>query len=217
MQVNAPEVNASQVTAPYEEAFFRKFLYIALVCLAYSLWCLYDGVVAYPAKLERSKIYYEEMANLTGPEREKAWLDRTTAENWPPLIEKTPAEIENDIFTQYLQIGICLLIAIPMLLKYGLARGTFIVATDDEIRPSWRKSAIPFASITKIDKSRWKQKGVAKLYYTEANQTRTFVLDDFKFAQTEMAKIMERAERDLPDSAIIGPRQVNNNANNVNT
>lgn len=201
-----------QVNAPHEEAFFRKFLYIALVCLAYSLWCLYDGLVEYPAKLGRSKVYHEEMANLTGPEREKAWLDRTTSENWPPQIEKTPAEIESDIFVQYLQIGVCLLIAIPMLLKYFLARGSFILATEDEIRPSWRKTAIPFASITKIDKSRWKRKGLAKLFYTVGDKSQTFILDDFKFSQAEIAKIMERAERDLPDSAIIGPRQETNTA-----
>jgi hypothetical protein len=196
-----------QVKALYEEGFFRKFLYIALVCLAYSVWCLYDGLIAYPADLLRSKVYYEEMASLEEAARQTAWLDRTTAEGWPVYVPKPPSDIENGIVQQYLQIAVCLLIAIPLLFKYFLARGTSIEANDEEIRPSWCKVIIPFAAITKIDKTRWKQKGLAKLYYTVNDRTKTFVLDDFKFAQAEMAKIMARAERDLPDAAIVGPRQ----------
>ncbi|MDP1562463.1 MAG: hypothetical protein Q8M16_13880 [Pirellulaceae bacterium] len=196
-----------QVKARYEEAFFRKFLYIALVCAAYSLWCLYDGIVKYPADLVRAKVYHEDMKDLDSAAREKAWLDRTTSEDWKPLVPDAPADIEQDISQQYMQIAVCLLIAIPMFLKYFLARGTYIEATDTEIRPSWLKTAIPFESITKIDKTRWKKKGIAKLYYSVGSVSKSFTLDDFKFAQTEMAMIMARAERDLPDSAIIGLRQ----------
>jgi hypothetical protein len=196
-----------QVKASYEESFFRKFLYIAIVCLGYSLWCLWDGLIAYPAKLERAKVYHNEMASLESSQRDKAWIERITAEGWPEHVPETPAEIENDIIQQYLQIAVCLLIAIPMLLKYFLARGTSIEATDVEIRPSWAKEAIPYAAITKIDKSKWKKKGIARLYYTAGDRSKSFIMDDFKFAQTEMATIMARAERDLPDSAILGPRQ----------
>lgn len=196
-----------QVKALYEEGFFRKFLYIGLVCLAYSAWCLYDGMVAYPAKLERAKVYHVEMADLESTQREKAWLDRTSQEGWENYVPETPAEIENDIFQQYLQIAVCLLIAVPMLLKYFFARGTYIEADDEEIRPSWNKNVIPFAAITKIDKTKWIKKGIAKVYYSVGTASKSFVMDDFKFARTEMAAIMSRAERDLPDSAIIGPRQ----------
>ncbi|MBL8890348.1 MAG: hypothetical protein JNL67_10245 [Planctomycetaceae bacterium] len=195
------------VKAQYEEGFFRKFLYIALVCFGYSVWCLYDGWIAYPAKLVQANVYHGELANLEGDERDKAWLDRTTAEGWPTHVPKTPEEIKNDIVQQYVQIAVCLVIAIPLLLKYLLARGTFIEATEAEIRPSWYKTAIPFAAIAKIDKARWAKKGIAKLFYTIDGRTKIFTMDDFKFAQAEMAQIMLRAERDLPDSAIIGPRQ----------
>lgn len=195
------------VKAQYEEGFFRKFLYVALVCLAYGVWCLYDGLVAYPAKLVQANVYHGELKNLEGDQRDKAWLDRTTAEGWPTHVPKEPEEIENDIVQQYLQIAVCLLIAIPMLLKYFLARGTFIEATEDEIRPSWTKTVIPFAAITKIDKAKWAKKGLAKIFYTVDGKTKVFTVDDFKFAQAEVAQIMTRAERDLPDSAIIGPRQ----------
>lgn len=195
-----------QVQAAYQEAFFRKFLFIALICFAYGLWCLYDGLVAYPAKLERARVYHVEMAEL-GDGREAAWLERTQAESWPIPIPDKPEKIESDIVTQFVQIGIVLAIGIPMLLKYLLARGTFVAADDEAIRPSWRRDSIPFAAITKIDKTRWEAKGIAKLTYTTAKGERTFVMDDFKFARAEMAQIMARAERDLPDVAINGPRQ----------
>lgn len=195
-----------QIQAAYQESFFRKFLFIALICFAYGLWCLYDGLVAYPAKLERSKVYHVEMAEL-GEGREAAWLERTQSEGWPIYIPDKPEKIESDIVTQFVQIGIVLVIGIPMLLKYLLARGTYVAADDEAIRPSWRRDVIPFAAITKIDKSRWGPKGIAKLTYTQDGGERTFIMDDFKFARAEMAQIMERAERDLPDNAIIGSRQ----------
>jgi hypothetical protein len=88
-----------------------------------------------------------------------------------------------------------------------LARGTYVAADDDAIRPSWRRDPIPFSAITKIDKTRWEAKGIAKLTYTTDGGERAFTLDDFKFARAEMAQIMARAERDLPDNAIIGARQ----------
>lgn len=195
------------VKAQSEEGFFRKFLYIALVCLAYSVWCLYDGLIAYPAKLVQSNVYHGELASLEGDQRDKAWLERTITEGWPTHVPKAPDEIKNDIVKQYMQIAVCLVIAIPMLLKYFLARGTYVEATEDEIRPSWTKTVIPFASITKIDKAKWAKKGIAKLFYTVDGKTKMFTMDDFKFVQADMALIMTRAERDLPDSAIIGPRQ----------
>lgn len=196
-----------QIRAAYQESFFRKFLFIALICFAYGLWCLYDGLVAYPAKLERAKVYHVEMSELAEA-REAAWLERTLTEGWPIYIPDKPDKIESDIVTQFVQIGIVLAIGIPMLLKYLLARGTCVAADDQAIRPSWRRDVIPFSAITKIDKTRWEAKGIAKLTYATDGGERTFTLDDFKFARPELAQIMARAERDLPDSAIIGPRQV---------
>jgi hypothetical protein len=195
-----------QIQADYQEPFFRKFLLISLICFAYGLWCLYDGLVAYPANLERAKVYHVEMAEL-GEEREAAWLERTQTEGWPIPIPDKPDKIEGEIVTQFVQIGIVLAIGIPMLLKYLLARGTYVAADDDAIRPSWRRDPIPFSAITKIDKTRWEAKGIAKLTYTTDGGERAFTLDDFKFARAEMAQIMARAERDLPDNAIIGARQ----------
>jgi len=194
------------IRADYEEGFFRKFLLIALVCFAYSLWCLYDGLIAYPAKLQRAQVYHTELAPL-GEQRSKAWIERTEQKGWPQDIPKEPAKIENDIVWQYIQIAICLVIGVPLLLKYALARGTYIEADQQEIRPSWRTRAIPVAAISKIDKSRWKKKGIAKLYYQIEGQSHSFVLDDFKFARQPMSEIMSLAERNLPDTAIIGTRE----------
>jgi hypothetical protein len=140
-----------QVHAAYQESFFRKFLFIALICFAYALWCLYDGLGAYPAKLERAQVYHGEMLEMAEG-REAAWLERTQTEGWPIHIPDKPEKIESDITTQFVQIGIVLAIGIPMLLKYLLARGTYVAADDQAIRPSWRREAIPFAAITKIDK-----------------------------------------------------------------
>jgi hypothetical protein len=194
------------VRADYEEGFFRKFLLIALVCFAYSIWCLYDGWIAYPAKLQRAEVYHTEMAPL-GEERSKAWIERTEKEGWPQDIPKEPAKIENDIVWQYIQIGICLLVGVPLLLKYLMARGSYIEADGQSIRPSWRSQPVPLDAITKIDKSRWKKKGIAKLFYQVDGQTYSFVMDDFKFARQPMSEIMSLAERNLPDTSIVGPRE----------
>jgi len=194
------------IRADYCERYFRKFFYIFLACLAWSLYCLYDAWIAYPANLVRANVYYSEFADL-GDDRARAWIARTEQEGWSSDVPKEPAKIENDIIAQYVQIAICMAIGIPMLLKYLWARGSYIEANEREIKPSWT-GAVPFAEIEKIDKTRWERKGVAKLHYKTGNQSSIFTMDDFKFERQPMAKIMAFAEKDLPDAAIIGgPRE----------
>ncbi len=194
-----------QVRANCDEKFFIRFLIIGIVCLAYSLWCLYDGLIAYPEELVRSEIYHNDFAG-GGEEAQAAWLQRTEQEGWSALIPRDPEKIRNGIVLQYIQIAVCLVVGIPMILKYLMARGSFIEANQDEIRPSWTKP-VPFTTIAKIDKTRWEKKGIAKLHYQSDGATKVFVMDDFKFSRPEMAAIMAFAEKDLDDSAIIGGKR----------
>lgn len=194
------------IRANYDEKFFRKFLYIALVLFAYSVWCLYDGLVAYPAKLVRAKVYHEELAGAN-EDRDRLWLERVEQEGWPEYVPEVPEKVQNGIDWQYIQLIGCFAVAIPMVLKYVLARGSFVEADDNELRPSWTKP-VSLDAVTKVDKSRWAKKGIAKVYYQAEGKSQVFVMDDFKFDRAAMSQIMRRIEARLDDSAVIGgPRE----------
>lgn len=183
------------------EGYFRRFLYIFLGCFAYSMWCLYDGMIAYPAKLERAMVYHEQLDEAE--DRNAEWLIIAQEKGWPEFVPETPAHIRNGITYQWGQIALLSLIGIPMLLKYVLAFGSYVEASETELKPSWR-APILISSISKIDKSRWQEKGIAKVFYQENQKTQKFVMDDFKYEREVMSEIMSRLESQSPNVVIIG-------------
>ena len=48
-----------KIRADSNNGFLQRFLLIAIVCLGFGLYCLYDGFVAYPAELIRSTAFYD--------------------------------------------------------------------------------------------------------------------------------------------------------------
>ncbi len=189
------------IRADYCDKYFRRFLYIFIGCAAYSAYCLYDALIGYPPKFEPAKIYHVELKGST--DRSTEWQKIATEKGWSTYVPKTVEEIENDISQQYAQIILCSVIGLPMLLKYLAARGSFVQANENEIKPSWKK-AIALDSIKKIDKTKWAEKGIAVVSYQVNNVANVFKLDDFKFDRKPMTEIIRLIESKLGDDAIIG-------------
>lgn len=188
-------------TAPLNHRYFLKFLAIAGICVALMGWFLYDGMIGYPYKLEAAEAYYGEPKFKDDP---KAWYEFAGQNGWNREIPKEPEEIRNEITGQYFWALLCAVLAIPFFLKYVTALGSYIEATPEEIRPSWR-AAIPINTISKIDKTKWKDKGVTRIYF---GNNESFVFDDFKFERKPMGRILQWVEADLSDSQIVGgPRE----------
>lgn len=201
--------------ANYDKKFFRRFLYVAIGCLAFTGWCFYDAQIKYPKELERAKIYWtksddpgEKYEGMDGSK----WREVAAEKNWSTSHPKMPDKIEHSIQSQYLYAAICTLIGLPCLFKWFRARGTWVEANETELTTSWG-SGFQFKDITSIDKTKWEKKGLANVHHQSNGQPATFVLDDFKFDRATMSKIVESIENGLSDEQITGAdREVEINA-----
>jgi hypothetical protein len=215
------------IRAPYDPKYFRRFLWITLACVAYSAWCCYDAWVAYPAKGKIAVAYESAKAEFDkvnppatkkdefalGPTPQEAKWARTWRElakknglpETPP--EKTAKEIREDIGKQYFMMVLCGLVGLPSLLKWFRGRGTWVEGNEELIRNS-RGQEFRIADITKIDKTKWEDKGIAKIYYQGENKRKgKFVMDDFKYQREPMSKIMAYAQANLSPEQIIGDEE----------
>lgn len=182
--------------------YFLRFLAIGAICLAMAGWFLYDAKIGYPKRFEYLEAY-ESNPEFHAAESKAEWYKFAESKGWPQQIPSSREEIESEISGQYVFMGISLVIALPFFLKYFLALGSYIEATPEELRPSWRKP-IALASIEKIDKTKWSEKGITKIYY---DGQRKFVFDDFKFEREPMGVILGWIEDKLDDDKIVGGKR----------
>ena len=99
--------------------------------------------------------------------------------------------------------GLCALIGIPALLKWYLAKGTWVEGDETTIRSSKGKE-VAIGQITKINKRKWEEKGLATIYYSDNGKSKKFVMDDFKYDREPMGQLMRYAEANLTADQIVG-------------
>lgn len=194
------------VRADYDPKYFRRFLLIAVGCIAFTGWCFYDALVKYPAELERAVVYWEESdeygEKYEGMERTR-WREVVADRNWPTAPPRKPDKIEKAITSQYFYAAICLLIGIPCLFKWFTARGSWIEGSDTELTTSWG-STIAYKDIEKLDKTKWERKGITRIHHQSGGNPGIFIFDDFKFNRARMSEILTRIEEGLKDEQIEG-------------
>ena len=195
--------------ANFEPAFFRKFLFISLACLGFSLWCFYDALVVYPAEQQRAFAYEKISEELTEKDQVEnisaTWRAYAEQQNWDSeRPEKTAKEVGEDVGKQYFMVVICTLFGVPCFIKWMRGRGTWIEGDEVLIRNS-RGQEVPVADITKIDKRKWEKKGIAYVHHSrDGKKQKPFVMDDFKYERDAMSKILMFAEANLSEDQIVG-------------
>ncbi|MEL6109789.1 MAG: hypothetical protein AAFU85_27575, partial [Planctomycetota bacterium] len=102
-----------------------------------------------------------------------------------------------------LMIAFCMLFGIPAVILWMGGQGTWIEGDETMLRNS-RGVEVPIDSIVKIDKRRWPEKGIAKIYYEVDGKTKKFVMDDFKYHRETMGELMKFAEANLTEDQLIG-------------
>lgn len=197
------------IRANVDNKFIRRFLYIAVGCFLFMLWGLYDGLVTSPKELERSLKYLEliekrDNNEITEDQRSKMWGEAAAANNWAVSQPKTPKDAQNYVYFQWFVFGVGLLLGIFFLFKYLRLLNSWMEADDAGVTTSWGKS-LQFQQIKSINKRKWANKGIAKVYYEDAaGAERVMVFDDFKYQRESMGEIMQLAEAGLSDEQIIG-------------
>lgn len=199
-----------KIRAESNNGFLQRFLLIAIVCMGFGLYCLYDGFIAYPRELERSTAYYAyhdlETEDGTGSSQEfEAQWEALALENGWSLDKpkKRPAIIRSDIIWQYGMATVAFLVGVPVLYNYFSTRNSWMESDGDQITTSWGQS-MKFDQVLRIDKKRWEKKGIAKIAYTEGEQPRTLVIDDFKYDRAAMGEILEQIESSVDREKIVG-------------
>ena len=205
---------SDMLRADYSPAYFRRFLWVALGCLAYSGWCCYDALVAYPKKGVIAAAHDQLRVEFEKAEQDvsglpEAWRAVAKQKGWPlERPEKTAEEVASDIGKQYMMIIMCAIVGLPALWKWNSGRGTWIEGDEQMLRNN-KGQELKIAEITKIDKRKWEDKGIATIHYSpDGKGKKKFLMDDFKFDREPMGKLMRFAEANLKPDQINGKSEV---------
>ena len=190
-----------QLHADFSNSFRNRYLIVGIVLTGFTFWCLYDGLVTYPKQREQTQepwdTYHEikEKAGTDQPSEtaiQKQWEAIASEKGWSTEFPPEEPKTDNDITVQYIMAAITGCLALPFLVSYFRSRGQWVELDDDGIRTS-RGQEFRLDQITVVDKRKWKNKGIAIIFYLrpEDGREKKFVLDAFKFQATPTDQMME--------------------------
>lgn len=186
------------VRAKISRAYLGKFGVIALACFGIALWFVYDGAIAYPAQRERALKYIE----LESEDRLDEWENMARERGWPVEPPGEPKE-ELDFFVQFVMAGIVLLPGLICSALFLLHLGRWIELEEGRIRTSSGKS-FELGEIVRLDKKKWREKGIARITYQNGRRTSRVVLDDWKYDTEPTKEILRAIESQIPVDRIVG-------------
>lgn len=190
-----------------EKNFLLKYLLIGIGCLGFAAYSLYDGLIAYPAKLPRAEAFYKLKSDesLSPEELNAKWTAIATENGWSPkrlTKSEYPDQIRNKIVFQWVFLAIGLGVGIPCLIWYFKNKGTWIEQTEDGLRHSSGKE-VKISQITKFDKKKWLNKGIGVIHYEDRGAAMKFVVDDLKYNRKTMDEIVCWLESQIEPEMIV--------------
>ena len=190
-----------QVKAETWSGHRNRIALIALVCLGFACWCLYDAVVRYPTDNEIVETYENLLPAET---RDDQWPQVAREHGWPEEPNGLPHRHEpSDIFTQYVMLAISGSIGLVFGFTALRCLGRWIACDENGLTTSWGQS-VAFDQITRLNLRRWK-KGYATVYYTHEGNERKLAIDDWKFDREPTDQIVAEVQARLSPEQIDGP------------
>jgi len=182
------------IRADVQMSYFRKFLWIAIACVAGIGWCAFDAWVTYPKKMEIAKAFESLPDTDEGLEQ---WTQLAEKNGWSPQVpSKSSQEVQGLVNNQYLMILCLTVVGMFMFLKWYLPRGSWIEGDENHFQNS-RGKRVDLDSLVSIDTTRWEEKGIAVLRFNAGWRSRKFVLDDFKYDEEATGKLLEIAKQKI--------------------
>ncbi|MFN0130872.1 MAG: hypothetical protein ACKV19_29775 [Verrucomicrobiales bacterium] len=171
------EPTNSPIVCPTTPWYARRKLLMFAMLAAFAGWFYKDYKWGYP---EKARIYAEYKKVIAQPDGLAQWEKIAGENGW----NKQPDEITPDKIGEQGKFAVGLgLGALAVLVTFLINRGKKLTADADTFTPAGSRTPIPFASVTRVDKTRWKHKGLAYAYYKDAGGAeRKAVIDDLKFA-----------------------------------
>jgi len=181
-----------QVRATSSFNYQWRLAVIGGVCFLFSLWCLYDGLVAYPAHNVKANKFIE----LQEAGRLEEWEPYAESQGWSTDEPDAPKG-DLSIATQFLMAGITMPIGLLFGFSFFRYRGRWVEANDDGLDSSWT-GPIPWDAIKDMDVSRWRSKGIAVVsYQRDKGEAGRLILDDWKYEREATDEIFKRVEEHL--------------------
>jgi hypothetical protein len=199
------------LVCPTTPWYTRRMLLMFAMLAVFAGWFFKDYRWGYPKK---AAVYAEYQKVIAQPDGKAQWTRLSQENGWDdPPDEITPDKIGTQgKFAVGLGLG-----ALGVLLFFFLQRGQTLTADATGFTPPGAKAPIPFASVTRVDKTRWKHKGLAYAYYKDSTHgERKAVIDDLKFAGADRVldrllsvfngEIIDVAEEPASDADEASPR-----------
>lgn len=191
---------SSVLRADYNPKFYTRFLLLGIGAFAVMGWFLYDGLYGWPLANERYEAYTSMVEEGKGSQWEEYALSRGWDTDAP---EEKDKHEQADIYGQFGWAGGCAVIGVLLLLRVFLARGQWMESDGQTLTTSWGKS-FPMSAVTKIDKRKWANKGLAYLTYEVDGTSGKFTVDDFKFHRENTDAILYQIEQAAGVDKIVG-------------
>jgi hypothetical protein len=180
--------------------FLWRLAAIAIVCLGCSLYCLYDGAIAYPKQHEAAVVYKQlKDKGFESGEFFAQWDKIAKERGWST---KKPKD-DLDILKQYVMAG-CLVVP-GLLYVFLLFRSwrRWIEFNETGLRTSWGQT-LAFDQVVALDKKKWKKKGIAVIRYQQDGRPRRLALDDWKYDAKTTKAILMAVESRIDADQIVG-------------
>jgi len=137
-----------------------RMLIAGLAFFIFGLVSVYDGYIHYPKRNKIIETYREYEDN----DKLDEWREKAVRKGWPKKPDVDDYKGVWDIRTQYGMAAICLPLGLLILLKLGIKSRRSLKA-DDQAFYSEKGVRIPYSSIIRIDKRKWREKQIADVIY----------------------------------------------------
>ncbi len=203
-----------QIRAENDPRYSRKFLIMGICALGFAMYCLYDGLVGYPARRETGFAEFKtdypksftddrhkgmtvaEFEVVAEPEQRHDWDHYSHDRDIP----SRPDVAMQFIMATVTTIAGLVLVSIPL-----RARGRWVEFSDAGLTSSWGQS-FRCDEVELVNKRKWRGKGIATITYVAGGRRRNFVLDDYKFERYPTDAILYALEQRIdPERIVNGP------------
>jgi hypothetical protein len=193
-----------QIRAENDPRYSRKFLIMGIIAIGFSLYCLLDGFVRYPARREAG---FEEFKTdyktfFTGGRQNaitraefEATADPRQRQEWEVYSESRGIPTGAKIAAQFVMAAGTALAGLALIATPLRSRGRWIEISDAGVTSSWGEG-FNFDQVETVNKRKWRSKGIAKIVYRDNNnRKRVFVIDDYKFDRYPTDEILYELEQ----------------------
>jgi len=190
------------IRAENEPRFSRRFLFMGIAAIGFSLWSLYDGAIGYPREQLRAVTWEKEFADKPT----ESWIAYAEEQGWStslPKQSKSEDDYNSSIMGQYAMFAVAGLLGLWLISIPFRARGRWIESSDTGITSSWGQS-LNFSDVVNLEKRKWRSKGIATVTYLDGGQKRRFVIDDYKFDRHKTDAILYELEQRIDPELITG-------------